>query len=302
MRIFVSGLEGQLARSMRECAESSEGITVISAGRPGFDLTHPSQAEAAVRAAKPDIVVNAAAYTAVDKAESEPEMAAAINQTGAAAMAKASARLNIPIIQLSTDYVYNGDKNSAYVETDSTAPMGVYGQSKLAGELEVAAANPWHAVLRTSWVYSPFGNNFVKTMIRLGAVKQSLGVVSDQFGNPTYAPDLAVAILTISSVLLQQKDLSGVYHISGSGDTNWHDFASEIFRIQAAWGYPVPTLKAIHTSDYPTAARRPVNSRLNCAKLEETFGIKLPSWQSSLLVCMQRLKDDATATQENVRH
>jgi dTDP-4-dehydrorhamnose reductase len=296
MRVFVSGAEGQLARSILECATANTGITIINAGRPKFDLARPLDVEAAVIASNPDIVVNTAAYTAVDKAETEPDIAAAVNQAGAAVMARAAAKLNVPIIQISTDYVFKGTKSTAYVETDPTGPMGIYGQSKLAGEKEVVAANPWHVILRTSWVYSPFGNNFVKTMIRLGQQKETLGVVSDQVGNPTYAPDLAGAILVICSKLLQDRKLSGIYHAAGTGETSWHDFAKHIFALQDKWGFRVPVLNSIRTSDYPTAARRPENSRLDCSKMKSILGIELPAWQNSLLACMQRLRDEAKTT------
>lgn len=293
MRIFVSGAEGQLARSLAEQARGLHGVTIIHGTRPGFDLSRPGEAEDFVVAAKPDLVINAAAYTAVDKAETEPESAHAVNHLGAAALARAAFTLSVPIIHISTDYVYSGQKTAAYTETDTTGPLGVYGQSKLRGELAVAEANPWHIILRTAWVYSPFGTNFVKTMLRLGGQRDSLRVVADQVGNPTYAPDLARCILTISHQLLGEPYLSGIYHAAGTGDATWFDLATEIFRLQAEMGFIVPEVIAIETKDYPTPAHRPANSRLSCAKLKAGFGFEMPAWKDSLRTCMRRLCEDA---------
>jgi dTDP-4-dehydrorhamnose reductase len=293
MRIFVSGAEGQLARSLATRVADFAGVTLVHGARPAFDLTRPEDVEAVVATAKPDLVVNAAAYTAVDKAEAEPELAAMVNHLGALALARASQRLSIPIIQISTDYVYSGRKTSPYVETDSTEPLGVYGDTKLDGEKAVATTNPWHLILRTSWVYSPFGTNFVKTMLRLGGMRDSLGVVSDQIGNPTSALDLADCIFAVSHQLLQDKAVSGIYHVAGTGDASWFDFASEIFRIQAEMGFKVPVVNAITTKDYPTPARRPFNSRLDCTKLKSTFGFEMPAWRASLHQCMLQLHNDA---------
>lgn len=293
MLVFVVGAEGQLARSLAERAFGRHGVSLIHGTRPGFDLLRPDEVEAAVVAAKPDLVVNAAAYTAVDKAEAEADLAFGVNDRGAAALARAATRLGVPIIHISTDYVYSGQKAGAYVETDATGPLGVYGKSKLAGEKSVAAANAWHIILRTSWVYSPFGANFVKTMLRLGGQRDSLGIVSDQVGSPTSALDLADCVLAVGDRLLQDKDVSGVYHVAGTGYASWFDFASEIFNIQSSMGYRVPVVSPIQTTDYPTAAQRPANSRLDCSKLKTAFGYAMPAWQLSLRDCMVRLRDDA---------
>jgi dTDP-4-dehydrorhamnose reductase len=293
MLIFVAGAEGQLARSLAERALGRDGVSLIHGARPGFDLLRPDEVEAAVVAAKPDLIVNAAAYTAVDKAEAEVDVAFGINDTGAAALARAAARLQVPVIHISTDYVYSGQKAGAYVETDDTGPLGVYGQSKLAGEQSVAMANPWHVILRTSWVYSPFGANFVRTMLRLGGQRDSLGIVSDQVGSPTSALDLADCIFAVGDRLLQDKHVSGVYHVAGTGYASWFEFAAEIFNIQSSMGYRVPVVRPILTTDYPTPARRPVNSRLDCSKLKNTFGYEMPAWQHSLRDCMQQLRNEA---------
>jgi dTDP-4-dehydrorhamnose reductase len=293
MLVFVAGAEGQLARSLAERALGYDGVSLIHGARPGFDLLHPEQVEAAVVAAKPDLVVNAAAYTAVDKAETEVDIAFGVNDTGAAALARAAARLAVPVIHISTDYVYSGQKTGAYVETDLTGPLGVYGQSKLAGEQSVALANPWHLILRTSWVYSPFGANFVKTMLRLGGQKNNLAIVSDQVGSPTAALDLADCIFAVGDRLRQDKTVSGVYQVAGTGYASWFEFATEIFNIQSSMGYHVPEVLPILTTDYPTPARRPANSRLDCSKLKNSFGYTMPAWQQSLRDCMLRLRDEA---------
>jgi dTDP-4-dehydrorhamnose reductase len=293
MLVFVAGAEGQLARSLAERALGRYGVSLIHGARPSFDLLRADEVEATVVAAKPDLVVNAAAYTAVDKAESEADVAFGVNDRGAAALSKAAAKLQVPVIHISTDYVYSGQKAGAYVETDGTGPLGVYGQSKLAGEQSVALANPWHVILRTSWVYSPFGSNFVKTMLRLGGQRDSLGIVSDQIGSPTSALDLADCVLAVGERLLRDRDVSGVYHVAGTGYASWFEFASEIFNIQSSMGYRVPVVSPIQTSDYPTLARRPANSRLDCSKLKNTFGYEMPTWQHSLRDCMLRLRDEA---------
>jgi dTDP-4-dehydrorhamnose reductase len=293
MLVFVAGAEGQLARSLTERVSGRKDVSLIHGARPAFDLLHPDDVEATVVAAKPDLVINAAAYTAVDKAEAEADLAFGVNDRGAAALAKAAAHLAVPIIHISTDYVYSGQKTGAYVETDATGPLGVYGQSKLAGEQSVAEVNPWHVILRTSWVYSPFGSNFVKTMLRLGGQRDSLGIVADQVGNPTSALDLAHCVLAVAARLLRDKDVSGVYLAAGTGTASWFEFASEIFNIQSSMGYRVPVVSPIQTSDYPTPAHRPANSRLDCSKLKTTFGYVMPPWQLSLRDCMSRLRDEA---------
>jgi dTDP-4-dehydrorhamnose reductase len=287
MRILVTGREGQVAQSLAALDAADHEIMCV--GRPELDLTDAPRVEQFAVDQAPDVIINAAAYTAVDKAESEPELAMSINSDGASAMARAAARLNIPIIQISTDYVFSGEKKDAYVETDTTGPLGVYGTSKLAGEQAVAALAPYYAIVRTSWVYSPFGNNFVKTMLRLGAERSEIRVVADQVGSPTSAQDLAEAILKIAFVLKKEPQLSGIYHVSGAGSTSWAGFADEIFSVQADSGKRIPIIRPITTKEYPTAATRPLNSRLNCQKLDDTFSLRLPPWQKSLRHCMAQL-------------
>lgn len=284
MRILVTGRNGQVATALLERGEKA-GINVIAAGRPELDLENPPAVDAAIAAAKPTVVVNAAAYTAVDKAEQEPDKAFAVNRDGAAAAAKAAARLGVPFIHLSTDYVYPGDKISPYVESDATGPLGVYGQSKLAGEEAVRAAHPSPLILRTSWVYSPFGNNFVKTMLRVGRDRPVLSVVDDQIGNPTSAFDIADAILRVAPGL----GAGGVYHLCGNGDVTWCGFAREIFAQSTAKGGPGPEVKAITTAEYPTPARRPANSRMSMDAFESRFGFRLRPWRDALSETLERL-------------
>ena len=245
--------------------------------------------ERAIADAKPSIVINAAAYTAVDKAEAEPEPCYAVNRDGAGQLADAAWRHNLPFIHVSTDYVFDGQKPSAYREDDATAPLGVYGRSKLEGERAVVAAHPEALIVRTSWVYSAYGSNFLLTMLRLSQSKPSLRVVDDQHGCPTSAHDLADALLEISSNLLHRGLPTGIYHLSGTGETTWFGLATEIFANLRARGLHAPTLTAITTADYPTPARRPRNSRLDCTKMKREFGIKLPPWPNSIAGCIDRL-------------
>ena len=291
MRIVVTGREGQFVRSMVERG-SSAGHEVIALGRPELDLAADADPIVeAIGTARPDIVVSAAAYTAVDKAEEERKIAFAINERGAGAVARAAREAGVPLIHLSTDYVFDGSKAEPYVEDDATNPSGVYGASKLAGERAVAAEQPNSAILRTAWVYSPFGANFVKTMLRLAADRDSLGIVADQRGNPTSALDIADGVLAVASNLVGDRDLDyrGIFHMTASGEASWAEFAEAIFEQSAKLGGPSAAVKAISTADYPTPARRPANSRLDCARLERVHGVKLPQWRESLEKVVRRL-------------
>ena len=291
MRLAVTGREGQVAASLVEAARGRDDVEVVAVGRPALDLARPDTVFAALEAARPDIVVSAAAYTAVDQAEDEQDLAFAVNATGAGKVAEAAARLGVPVIHLSTDYVFDGTKDGAYVETDATAPLGVYGASKLAGEEAVAAANPRHLILRTAWVYSPFGRNFVKTMLRLAADRDEIAVVADQWGNPTSAFDIAEAILLASARLRDDKNFSGfgIYHLVGSGDANWSGFARHILDTSREFGGPHARVRDIATSDYPTKARRPTDSRLSTAKFASVFKWTAPQWRRSTIEIVSRL-------------
>lgn len=292
MRLLVAGWQGQVARAFVEAAPGRGDIEACAIGRPALDLCEPGTIEQALKDVRPDIVINTAAYTAVDKAESEPDRAFALNRDGAGMLAAAAARRGLPIIHLSTDYVYDGRKSGPYVETDEPAPASVYGRSKLDGELAVQAANPKHIILRTAWVFSPAGRNFVKTMLRLAGERDRLRVVGDQHGSPTYAPHLAAAILEIAKQLTTSAgdgNRWGVYHAAGTGTASWYDVACEVFRQSAALNGPSVPVDAITTDDYPTAATRPANSRLDCSKLDRAFGVTLPAWTSGVEACVGRL-------------
>jgi dTDP-4-dehydrorhamnose reductase len=242
-------------------------------------------------------VVNAAAYTAVDKAESEPALAHAVNASGAEYVAKTCASHSIPIIHISTDYVFDGTKHDPYLEGDPTVPINVYGSTKLEGEQRVMRACERHLILRTAWVYSPWGTNFVKTMLRLATTRASIGVVEDQLGSPTYAPDLARILLSLAIRVLRDPAARrwGIYHAVGKGETNWFGFAREVFRQAGEKGLPVAEVAGIAASAYPTPARRPANSRLNCDKLRLLFGLESPDWRLGVEECVARLAASARA-------
>ena len=292
MRLYVIGGQGQVARSLREAAAGDNDIVFGCAQRPDVDLLRPASIAQALADFRPDIVVNPAAYTAVDKAESEPDQAFALNRDGARAVAAAAANQGAPVIHLSTDYVFDGTKDAPYVESDPVNPRSVYGQSKLEGELAVAAANPRHIVLRTSWVYAPFGTNFARTMLRLAAERDQLRVVDDQIGCPTYAPDIAAATIAIAKKVIAEgwnPKFAGVTHLAGPDALTWYAFANDIVRGAALRGGRSVPVNPIATSDYPTPAARPANSRLSTARLASVFDVRLPSLERSLADCLDRL-------------
>ncbi len=287
----MAGAQGQIARSLVEAAEE-HGIFLAAIGRPELDLTKPDTLSRSIEKVRPDFVINAAAYTAVDKAEDNSNEAFSINQTGAGFLSAACSKFNIPVVHLSTDYVFDGTKDTAYSEQDITAPLGVYGHSKLKGEKAVSTANPNHLILRTAWVYSPFGNNFVKVMLKLGQTRDQLSVVDDQLGSPTYAPHLARCILQLidhQHKSGQADRFWGIYNIAGSGAATWCGLAREIFKISSDSGGPVARVSPITTAEYPTSARRPANSRLDCSRLKEIFNITMPKWQDGVVDCIKRL-------------
>jgi dTDP-4-dehydrorhamnose reductase len=289
MRIAVTGKAGQVVTALIERAGDNE--TIIPLGRPELDLADAATVTRAITEAKPDVVVSAAAYTAVDKAESDAETAFAVNAAGAGAVAAAAQALGVPVIHISTDYVFDGTKPAPYVESDPVAPLGVYGRSKLAGEQAVLAAAPNAVILRTAWVYSPFGANFVKTMLRLAETRDELGVVSDQIGNPTSALDIADTVLAIAAHLHKQPDMAprGVFHMTGSGEGSWADLAKAVFAASAAQGGPSAQVRAITTADYPTLATRPTNSRLSGDRLAEVYGLRLTDWRKAVATVVNRL-------------
>jgi dTDP-4-dehydrorhamnose reductase len=289
MRILVTGKHGQVATSLRERAP--EGVEVVTFGRPELDLADADSIRDAFDAEVADVVVNAAAFTAVDKAEAEEDVAARINCDGAARVADAARGLGAPIIQLSTDYVFDGALGRPYREDDPVKPIGAYGRSKLAGEEAVADANPRATILRTAWVYSPFGANFVKTMLRLGETRREVRVVADQIGSPTSALDIADAIFEIARQLMYEAtpEKYGVFHMTGAGEASWAEFAEAIFTQAHALGRPAVRVIPIPAAEYSTPARRPANSRLDSARLERDYGIALPHWRDSLKPVVARL-------------
>lgn len=291
MRIIVIGKEGQVARALAERAADHQA-TVTLLGRPTLDLADPSGIEDVLAQAHGDLIVNAAAYTAVDQAEQEPDLAEAINGIGAGVVAGAAAAMGVPLIHLSTDYVFDGSLDRPYRESDPVHPLGAYGASKLLGEQAVAAETDDHAILRTAWIYSPFGRNFVKAMLRLAKDRKEIGVVADQIGSPTSALDLADGIFAVAGNLLGQPgkpELRGVFHMAGRGFATWAEVASEIFSLSSRFGGPSARVRPIATADYPTPAKRPANSRLDCTKLQQIHGHALPDWRGSLSLCVERL-------------
>jgi dTDP-4-dehydrorhamnose reductase len=277
--ILVTGGTGQLASALA----AANGVHRV--GRPGFDFDRPETIAAAFHAATPRLVVNAAAYTAVDAAENESDAAYRANRDGPAILARLCAEADIPLIHISTDYVFDGTKPEPYVETDPVDPQGVYGASKLAGEQAVLRSAAKGVILRTAWVYAATGKNFVRTMLNLGRTRDRLGIVADQHGCPTTAADLSEAILAVVARLDAtgwQPAYRGIFHAAGSGATTWHGLAVATFEEARRHGAKVPEVTPIATADYPTPARRPANSRLDCTRLHDIFGVRLPHWRDSL--------------------
>jgi dTDP-4-dehydrorhamnose reductase len=291
MRIVVTGKKGQVVQALLERGPAF-GADIVPLGRPELDLASPERVGALLAAARADLIVSAAAYTAVDKAESEPYLAYAVNAEGPRALAEAASSLGVPLIHISTDYVFDGSKDSPWTETDIPAPLGVYGASKLAGENAVLAASPNTVVLRIGWVYSPFGANFAKTILRLAGERDVLRIVSDQVGAPSSALDVADGVLTVARNVLSEPDradLRGLFHMGAGGEATWAEFAAEICDwLRARKGRTV-TVEKITTADYPTPARRPANSRLDSGKLASLHGYRMPLWRASLPGVLERL-------------
>ncbi len=280
--ILVTGGTGQLASALMDAKGRRP---FVRAGRPAFDFDHLAAVPAFLRAAAPSLIINAAAYTAVDKAESEAAAARRANTDGPRILAEYCAEAGIPLIQVSTDFVFDGNKGAPYVETDSTHPTSVYGTTKRDGEDAILATDARAIILRTSWVYAATGKNFVLTMLNAAKKTNQLRVVADQHGCPTAAQDLATAILRIAdrfTTMGWSESWRGIYHAAGSGATTWHGLAIAAFAESAKFGASIPIVTPIATADWPTPARRPADSRLDCGKLGRTFGIALPEWRNAL--------------------
>ena len=297
MRALVIGKSGQLARALARTMPSDWDVSLH--GRDTLDLMQPGAAAKAIAAARPELVINAAAWTAVDLAETEREAAFRLNAEAPGEIARASAEAGAVLIHVSTDYVFDGSGTRPWRETDPTGPLGIYGASKLAGEAAVLEGNPRSVVLRTSWVYSPWGKNFLLTMLGLAKTRPALRVVDDQRGNPTSALDLAEACLAIAPRLAAAPagdPVWGVYHYAGRGTCSWADFAAEIFAEAARQGgWPVPKIERIGTADYPTPARRPANSTLDCGRFEASFGIATVPWQAAVARVIGIVMEEGTA-------
>lgn len=279
--LLVTGGTGQLATALEAVAE----VPLRRVGRPAFDFDRPESLAETMATHSPRLVINAAAYTTVDAAETDQEAAFRANREGPAALARLCAQAGIPLIHISTDYVFDGAKGEPYLETDPVSPQCVYGASKLAGEHAVLDLCPRPIVLRTSWVYATTGKNFVRTMLTVGRTRNRLNVVADQRGCPTNATDLARAILAIAGRIASegwQDRFAGIYHATGTGWTTWHGLAVATFAEAARHAYPVPEVVPIASAEWPTPVRRPADSRLACDKLATTFGVRLPEWRSSL--------------------
>ncbi|MEP5937621.1 MAG: dTDP-4-dehydrorhamnose reductase [Erythrobacter sp.] len=280
MTILVFGKTGQVARELQALAP------IMALGREEADLADPGACASAIKLHAPSVVINAAAYTAVDRAEEEPELATQINGAAPAEMSRACAARDIPFVHLSTDYVFDGSGDAPWRPDDPVAPISVYGRSKMAGEQGVEAAGGHYAILRTSWVFSLHGQNFVKTMLRLSETRSELNVVADQIGGPTPAADIAKACLVIAEQLSADASKAGAYHISGAPDVSWADFARAIFAESAK----KVTVHRIPTSEYPTPATRPLNSRLDCQATFETFDLSRPDWQAAIEPILRKLE------------
>lgn len=278
--ILIFGKTGQVATELQRLSG------VVALGRDDVDFSDPKACVVAIRELAPKAVINAAAYTAVDRAEDEEDLATVINGDAPTAMAKACAKQGIPLVHISTDYVFNGTGNKPYRPDDATEPQNAYGRSKLAGEIGVRESGAVYAILRTSWVVSAHGANFVKTMLRLSETRDGLNVVADQIGGPTPARDIATACLNIAEQLIQEPSKSGTYHFSGAPDVSWADFATEVF----AHADRTVIVTPISTTEYPTPAKRPLNSRMDCNSTEQVFSIKRRNWQDGLKEILKALE------------
>jgi dTDP-4-dehydrorhamnose reductase len=294
VKVLVTGRTGQIARALAEAAAGRPELELVAVGRPQLDLEAPASIARVMVETRPDVVINAAAYTAVDQAEDEPERALRINAQAPAEIAACCRESGARLIHISTDYVFNGESQDAYRPDAPTHPLGSYGRSKLQGELEIRAGTGEHLIVRTAWVYSPFGRNFVKTMIDLATNRDVVRVVADQHGNPSSAADIAEGLLRIVEAWRggARTGLGQIYHLAGTGAASWAEFAEAIFAACARRGLPSARVEPISTKDWPTRARRPRNSRLDGSGFARDFGFRMPAWQESLERVVERLAVD----------
>jgi dTDP-4-dehydrorhamnose reductase len=293
MRLLITGWQGQVAQALGAAAARRGDIEALAIGRPALDLVKLPTVLRTLSDARPDVVINTAAYTAVDKAESEADAAFALNRDGAQRLAEAASQRDVPIIHLSTDYVFDGLKAAPYVESDATAPRTVYGRSKREGELAVMAANARHLIVRTAWVHSPFGQNFVRTMLRLAGERSVVRVVEDQFGSPTSAEHLATVLLDLAAMLAGGEARYGILHAAGRGAASWAELAREVFVQSGKRRGPVAEVEPIPSEAYPTIAERPRDSRLDTGRLELELGLRLPDWREGVAASVARLVEAA---------
>jgi dTDP-4-dehydrorhamnose reductase len=292
MKMLITGAHGQLGRDIIDQSQS-KGYQVQAPSKDDLDITDLGKVDHIITHLQPDLVINTAAYTQVDKAESEAAVAFKVNKTGCTHLARICNKNHLPLVHISTDYVFDGRKGTPYIETDSISPLGVYGRSKAEGESEIRSILKEHIILRTSWLYGIYGQNFVKTMLNLATRKQKIRVVSDQYGSPTNAADLARAILTISDRLHPGSDVDwGTYHYCGQGVISWHTFAQKIMDLaRLHGGIRTAQVEPVATADYPTRAVRPVYSALDCGRISKHFGLDPQPWQKSLEITIRKLLD-----------
>lgn len=291
LKVLVAGRSGQVAQSLREAASVRKRVDLTLMGRPDLDITDLEIVRTVINDHAPDVVINAAAYTAVDEAEEDRQSAFAGNEAGPCNLAKVTADADIPLMHLSTDYVFNGKADEPYTEDDSTEPLGVYGSSKLAGERAVAEGNSKHIIFRTAWVYGVYGANFLKTMLRVAATRDELNVVADQRGAPTSSHNIADALLDVAETVVANPPAAtwGVFHMTAAGEATWADFAEAIFAASREHGGPTAQVNRIPTSQYPTPAERPGYSVLNSSELERAYGVRLPYWKDPMAHIVARV-------------
>ncbi|WP_417595268.1 dTDP-4-dehydrorhamnose reductase [Oceanospirillum sp.] len=310
VKILITGANGQVGKSLVEQAPTTVSVSgadrekhgdgkivqVLACSSSELDITQADRVKAVMEQFQPDLIINAAAYTAVDKAEAEPDQAYAVNHDGVLNLAQEAKQRQIPVLHISTDYVFDGEKDTPYKETDSTSPESIYGASKLAGEQALQQSGALYLILRTSWVFGVHGGNFVKTMLRLAGERDALSVVADQQGAPTSAASIAETLWCFARQYFYTGSLdSGIYHFSNQPETTWHGFAIEIFAQAYGMGLleKQPVVQGITTSEYPTPAKRPLNSRLDCTKVQRTLSIEIPQWQDELSRMLTKLKNES---------